>query len=93
MDGFTFDCKLGEGAYSVVHKVLRKADDKIYALKKVKLLNLSEKEKTNALNEVRILASIKNNCVISYKEAFFDEGESCLGYYYNLIKNCNGICG
>jgi len=46
----------------------------------VKLLNLSEKEKMNALNEVRILASIKSNYVISYKEAFFDENETCLGY-------------
>jgi len=54
-------------------------DGNIYALKKVKLLNLSEKEKLNALNEVRILASVKSNFVISYKEAFFDENESCLG--------------
>jgi hypothetical protein len=30
-----------------------------YALKKVKMGKLSEKEKTNALNEVRILASIE----------------------------------
>jgi len=45
----------------------------------VKLLNLSEKEKLNALNEVRILASLKSNFVVSYKEAFFDESESCLG--------------
>jgi NIMA (never in mitosis gene a)-related kinase 1/4/5 len=54
-------------------------DGNIYALKKVKLLNLSEKEKQNALNEVRILASVKSSFVISYKEAFFDENESCLG--------------
>jgi len=54
-------------------------DGNIYALKKVKLLNLSEKEKLNALNEVRILASVKSNFVISYKEAFFDENENCLG--------------
>jgi NIMA (never in mitosis gene a)-related kinase len=45
----------------------------------VKLLNLSEKEKQNALNEVRILASVKSSFVISYKEAFFDENENCLG--------------
>ena len=44
-----------------------------YALKKVKLGNLGEKEKINAINEVRILASIKHACVISYKEAFIDE--------------------
>jgi len=63
---------LGEGAYSSVYKVLRLADMKEYALKKVKLLNLSDKERENALNEVRILASIKQKNVISYKEAFWD---------------------
>lgn len=78
MNGFEILSKLGEGAYSVVHKVRRLEDGKIYALKKVKLLNLSEKEKQNAINEVRILASVKSSFVISYKEAFLDEGESCL---------------
>ena len=78
MNGFELISKLGEGAYSVVFKVKRKADSKIYALKKVKLKKLSEKEKQNALNEVRILASIKSTFVISYKEAFIDETESSL---------------
>lgn len=79
MNDFQTISKLGEGAYSTVYKVRRMVDGNIYALKKVKLLNLSEKEKQNALNEVRILASLKSGFVISYKEAFFDENESCLG--------------
>ena len=78
MDGFELISKLGEGSYSIVFKVRRKEDSKIYALKKVKLKKLSEKEKKNALNEVRILASIKSNFVISYKEAFIDELEQSL---------------
>ena len=52
--------------------MIRLADKKEYALKKVKLMNLSEKEKENALNEVRILASHKSKYVINYKEAFWD---------------------
>ena len=44
----------------------------------MKLLNLSEKEKLNALNEVRILASVKSNYVISYKEAFFEDSSASL---------------
>jgi len=44
----------------------------------VKLLNLSDKEKENALNEVRILASVKNKYVISYKEAFWDNEAQAL---------------
>jgi len=34
---------LGDGAYSTVFKVSRISDKKIYALKKVKMQNLSEK--------------------------------------------------
>jgi NIMA (never in mitosis gene a)-related kinase 1/4/5 len=41
-------------------------------LKKVRLSHLSEKERENAVNEVRILASIKHVNVISYKEAFIE---------------------
>ena len=87
MNGFKIISKLGEGAYSTVLKVKRLADDNIYALKKVKLLKLSNREKTNALNEVRILASVKSNFVISYKEAFFDEKESCLGIVMEFADN------
>ena len=79
MNDFQILSKLGEGAYSVVYKVKRMTDGGIYALKKVKLGNLSEKEKQNALNEVRILASVKSSFVVTYKEAFYDENEQCLG--------------
>ena len=78
MDGFEILKKLGDGAYSIVYKVRRKADGNIYALKKVKLQNLSDKERQNALNEVRILASIKSGFVISYKEAFIEDSDSSL---------------
>jgi NIMA (never in mitosis gene a)-related kinase len=49
-------------------------------MKKVKLAKLSAKEKENALNEIRILASVTHKNVIGYKEAFFDEGtnELCI---------------
>jgi NIMA (never in mitosis gene a)-related kinase 1/4/5 len=43
-------------------------------MKKVKLGVLNEKERTNALNEVRILASLDDKYVIGYKDAFYDEG-------------------
>lgn len=74
----TFVWFVGDGAYSSVYKVRRAEDQAVYALKKVKMLNLSDKEKENALNEVRILASINHNNVIAYKEAFIDEPSSSL---------------
>lgn len=42
------------------------------------MMKLSAKEKENALNEVRILASIDHPNVAAYKEAFFEESTSCL---------------
>ncbi len=54
-------------------QVRRLSDGEIYALKKVKMEDLTEKERTNSLNEVRILASIKHKNIISYKEAFIEE--------------------
>ena len=50
----------------------RLQDNVVYALKRVKLLSLKEKEIENAINEVRILASIRHANVISYKEAFME---------------------
>ena len=56
----------------------RYVDNDIYALKQVKMEKLSDKEKENALNEVRILASVTHQNISSYKEAFIDEASSSL---------------
>ena len=61
-----------------MYKVRRISDNSEYALKKVRMLKLNTKEKENALNEVRILASIRHANIIAYKEAFFDEPSSSL---------------
>ena len=67
-----------------------------YALKKVNIKELNEKEKENALNEVRILASINNPYIISYKDVFYDEPSNTLciimefaakGDILNIIKS------
>jgi NIMA (never in mitosis gene a)-related kinase len=39
---------------------------------------MKEKEKENALNEVRILASYDEEYIIGFKEAFFDETSQTL---------------
>ncbi|EAS03558.1 plant dual-specificity MAP kinase kinase family domain protein (macronuclear) [Tetrahymena thermophila SB210] len=79
--------KIGEGSYSSVHKVRRISDNQEYALKKVKLSGLSEKEKDNALNEIRILASIAHPNMIAYKDAFFDESSHSLCIVMELAVN------
>jgi serine/threonine protein kinase len=59
-------CMLGQGSYSKVYKVLRSEDQKTYALKKVQIDKLNKKEQKNALNEVRILASLHNAHIVAY---------------------------
>ena len=78
MENFEILEKLGEGSFSIVYKAKRKIDNQIYALKRVKLKNLKEKNILNSLNEIRVLASIKSNYVLSYKEAFYEEKDNSL---------------
>ena len=78
LNDFEFHEKLGTGSFGSVYIVKRKENQKIYAMKRVKLINLGEKEKQNSFNEVRLLASFSHPNIIGYKEAFFDEKSSTL---------------
>ena len=40
--------------------------------------NLAKKDQENAINEIRILASIKNENIIGYKESFLDGQSLCI---------------
>ena len=42
------------------------------------MLSLSEHEKKNALNEIRLIASVKHPNIVQYKESFIDEGTQSL---------------
>lgn len=73
LSDFILKKKLGEGSYSQVSLVKRKVDNLDYALKQVNIARLNEKERENALSEVRFLASIRHESVIGYRAAFVDE--------------------
>ena len=80
---------IGKGSYSDVFKVKRKEDGQLYALKKVNIQNLSAKEQQNALNEVRILASIQHENVIAFKEAFIDQKHQFLCLVIEFADGCD----
>ena len=56
---------LGKGSFGMVCLVKRKFDGKTYAMKRIKIVQLSEKDKENALNEIRILASLSHKNIIT----------------------------
>jgi serine/threonine protein kinase len=63
---------LGKGTYGAVYKVVRKSDNEEYALKEVSLKALKKREREDAVNEVRVLASIKHRNILRYCEAFLE---------------------
>lgn len=64
---------LGTGSFGSVKLVKKRDNQQILALKTVSLSRLSQKDKDNALNEVRLLASIQIPNVIAYKASLFDQ--------------------
>eukprot|EP01029_Cantina_marsupialis_P026945 TRINITY_DN7392_c0_g2_i1.p1 TRINITY_DN7392_c0_g2~~TRINITY_DN7392_c0_g2_i1.p1 ORF type:complete len:417 (-),score=76.20 TRINITY_DN7392_c0_g2_i1:319-1569(-) len=67
---FRFEHVLGKGSYGAVYKVLRKSDKNYYALKEVNIKSLSQREREDAVNEIRLLASLSHPNIIKYYEAF-----------------------
>ena len=78
LNDFKIGKLLGKGAFGIVLLVKRIIDGQTYAMKQVSISQLTDKEKDNALNEIRILASLSHKNIIGYKDAFFDEKSKTL---------------
>jgi NIMA (never in mitosis gene a)-related kinase len=63
---------LGKGSYGSVYKVVRISDSTEYAMKEVKIKYMNQVEREEAVNEVRLLASVKHPLVIRYCESFYE---------------------
>eukprot|EP01138_Halocafeteria_seosinensis_P016381 gb/GECG01016712.1/.p1 GENE.gb/GECG01016712.1/~~gb/GECG01016712.1/.p1 ORF type:complete len:434 (+),score=43.15 gb/GECG01016712.1/:1-1302(+) len=63
---------LGKGSYGSVYKCKRNSDGYTYAVKEVNIRKLSAREREDAVNEIRILASIRHKNIIRYCEAFVE---------------------
>jgi hypothetical protein len=59
MSDFETARALGQGSFGSVLKVIRRADGQEYAMKRVPLSQMGEREVSDALNECRVLASVR----------------------------------
>ena len=64
---------IGQGAFGVAVLSRRKHDGLALVIKKVNVQSMTPKEKSDALQEVAILAKLKHSNIIAYHEAFFHE--------------------
>ena len=76
--------RLGEGSFSNVYLVKNKQNNLIYALKKVEISKLNPIARENSLNEIRILASINHENIISFVDSFYTNNENNQNYL-NII--------
>ena len=72
--------KLGKGGFGIVLKARHKIDDKINAIKIVKLENLNEK---NVIREAQTMKGIHSEHIVEYKSCWFDASLGSLEYLVN----------
>ena len=66
--------KIGEGSFGKVFKVRHKKSKETLVMKEINLVRLSPKQKDEAVNEVRIISSLNNDFILTFKDAFLCEG-------------------
>ena len=64
---------LATSNFSTFEQVIRKSDNQVYAMKKVNIRSMAEREVADALNEIRFLASLHHPNVVGFLEAFLDK--------------------
>lgn len=61
---------LGRGSYGTVYKVQRLADGQVYAMKETDLGAMGQRERADAVNEIRLLGSLDHPNVVRHHETF-----------------------
>ena len=72
VNGFQLLKFLGKGTFGAVYEARREIDGQRYAIKKVDTRKMTNKDRAEAVNEIRVLASIGGDHVITFYEAFVD---------------------
>ena len=66
---------LGRGKFSVVHRTRRREDGRPVALKKVQVFEMGTSERTECMNEIRLLQSMTHPHIILYLDCVMERNE------------------
>ena len=70
INDFHFIKFIGKGSFGTIYKAIKKDNNEICAIKKIKIINLNHYEKKYIINEIRMLASHICNNLIKYLNVF-----------------------
>ncbi|OHT16199.1 hypothetical protein TRFO_13354 [Tritrichomonas foetus] len=76
---------LGEGSYGKAILCKRKRDGRFFVLKEIRMSNLSQKDRDDALNESNLLSSLSHPYIIKYEESFQERGN-----FYIVMEYADG---
>merc|ERR1719428_1515045 len=89
--GYTKVREIGSGSFGKAILV-KDQENRQYVLKAIDISRMDSKERRDAVNEVRVLSSLKHPYVVSYRESFLDGRSLCIvmdfaegGDLYNRI--------
>ena len=69
---FQIERKVGEGSFGSVYKAYTKDTKELVAIKTIQISQNDRKNIENTLTEIRILASLEHENIVSYKAAFLE---------------------
>ncbi|KYQ89875.1 putative protein serine/threonine kinase [Tieghemostelium lacteum] len=65
---------IGKGSFGKAILVKRKDDGQLLVLKQINVLEMSQKERDDAMNEVNLLSCLNNENIIAYHDSFLVDG-------------------
>ena len=66
---------MGKGTFGQAVLVQSKIDNNMYIIKQIEISGIPEKERKEALNEVKVLSSLQHPNIVKYVDSFQDGGK------------------
>ncbi|CAD8126569.1 unnamed protein product [Paramecium sonneborni] len=77
---------IGSGSFGQVYLARNKREDRLYVIKRIKIRDMSQKDRENTENEVRLLQKLRHPNIVAYKDSYLDREQ-----YLNIVMiHCEG---